>query len=593
MKRLRFKIRTIRGHIALYSCIIFTIIILLFGSLSYNYISNTMSKEILSYTQKIIEEKKSNIDSLFSQVVTLMQQTASNAVLNEATQPVSPTDFAGLLNNQRRIDDYLQNVQKFNPIIKDFIVLDKNGIAIDQTGAAVRPEYRFKDQSWYSNQLFPYFRVNFIGVHSQDYYASSNSDEMIVSAIAPIYDFFRPLDSSFPMLLCNLSVSKIQSLAKETQLEKSGFLIVIDAKGEPIFKPSTNIHWDGLSAALQKQVDTHSGNFILNESGVRFVVVYDTSKVTGWKIVSLIPLKEISAHTYRIGTYFLMATGICIILVLIASFIISAKLTRPIVRLIQKMQQIERGDNHLKLYDTSTEEIEKLTYRIDSLIENIKILTGDVYTYQIQSKVMELRALQSQINPHFLYNTLQSIKALSVTGRNKDISTMVTLIGGMLRYAINNVQDIVTVSSELQHIEMYMQIQNYRYPDQFRYDIDCDDSLKSISMIKLSLQPIVENAILHGFHNRGQGSIRILVQKAKDLTISVYDDGNGMSAADSDRLRSKLSGKPGTETEGGVGLMNVHHRIQMKYGEAYGLQIATNVEQGTCIQIVIPWEEFL
>ncbi|OPH49329.1 hypothetical protein BC351_37270 [Paenibacillus ferrarius] len=592
MKQLRFKIRTIRSYIVLYTCLIFTIVISLFGGLTYYYISNTMFNEILKYTRQVVEEKKSNIDSLFSQVVTLMQQTASSSILNESVQPINPGDYPALLNNQRRLEDYMQNLQKFNPIIKDFIVLDVNGTAIDQTGSAVIKEYNFHKQPWFAKQNFSYFRVNFIGVHPQDYYSSASSDEMIVSALAPVYNFSRPLGTSYPMLLCNLNVSEIQSLAKETRFEKTGFLMVIDEKGQPLYKPAANLHIDGIASTVRKYMDADSGDFFLNDGDKRFAVVYDTSKITRWKIVTLIPANEISEHTHRIGIYFGLAIGICILLVIAASFFISSKLTRPIVRLIQKMQQIERGDTSIKLYDTSTEEIEKLTYRIDSLIENVTSLTRDVYTYQIHGKVMELRALQSQINPHFLYNTLQSIKALSVTGRNKDISTMVTLIGSMLRYAINNVQDVVTVANELQHIEVYMQIQNFRYPDRFHYQIVCDDVLKTNLMPKLTLQPIVENAILHAFHNRNQGNIRIIVQRMNHLIISVHDDGVGMTPEDTDRLCSKLEGKPGEETtQGGVGLINVHHRIQMKYGEAYGLTIESVLEQGTSVQIVIPFKE--
>lgn len=504
----RFQLRTIRSRIMVYFSLIFAIVILLVGFAGYRYISNTLMSEIGHYSEKIVEEKKGNIDSFFSQIVTLLQMSASNSLLADAMLQVNRTDYSKLLVYQRQVEAYLTDMQKFNTKIKDLIVIDRNGIVYDQTGPVVSKDYRFYEQAWMGDAPYPFFKVKFLGMHVQNYYSNEDDSELIISAVAPIYDFNRSVPNTRATLLLNLNVSEIEAVAKETRLEKSGFLIILDENGAPIYLPHTDHRIESIPRLLKEKILQPSGDFILNDNSESYKVVYTTSKVTGWKIAAFIPMREVQSHMQNIGTYIIWGLAASILLVAFASYVLSAQITRPFATLMRKMQRIERGDPDVHLLDDSSDEMHKVTLRMDSMIENIQSLTRDIYAYQIHGKVMELQALQSQINPHFLYNTLQSVKALAVTGRTADISTMVTLIGGMLRYAINNVQESVTVEQELQHSETYMKIQQYRYPNQFFYEVYCENGLEGTRMPKLILQPVIENAILHGFEGGMKGEFR-------------------------------------------------------------------------------------
>ena len=587
----RYRLRTIRSRIMVYFSLIFAIVILIAGFAGYRYISNTLMSEIGHYSEKIVEEKKGNIDSFFSQIVTLLQMMASNSLLADAMLQENRTDYSKLLLYERQVEAYLTNMQKFNTKIKDLIIVDRNGIVYDQTGPVVSRDYRFYGKSWMGDAPYPFFKVKFLGMHAQDYYSSEVDSELIISAVAPIYDFNRSEPNTRATLLCNLNASEIEAVAKETRLEKSGFLIILDENGSPIFQSHTVYQIESIPRLLKEKTGLPSGDFILNDDSESYKVVYTTSKVTGWKIAAIIPMREVQGHMRKIGTYLILAIAAAILLVAFASYVLSAQITRPFASLMRKMKRIERGEPDVHLLDDSSDEMHKVTLRMDSMIDNIQSLTRDIYAYQIHSKVMELQALQSQINPHFLYNTLQSVKALAVTGRTADISTMVTLIGGMLRYAINNVQECVKVEQELQHSDTYMKIQQYRYPDQFLYEVYCEDGLAKTRMPKLILQPVIENAILHGFDGGMKGRIAIRVEKTETgMRISIADNGKGMSLEEETKLRCRLETSPASHPtgEGGVGLINVHHRIRMKYGEGYGVAFDTVSGQGTCMSIQLP-----
>lgn len=567
---------------------------MLVGVAGYRYISNMLMSEIGHYTEKIVEEKKGNIDSFFSQIATLMQMTASNSLLADAMIPGNREDYGQLLIYQRKVEEYLTDMQKFNTKIKDLIVIDRDGYVYDQTGPIVSKDYPFYAQPWMSGAPYPLFKIKFVGMHAQDYYSSESAPELTISAVVPIYDFNRSVSNTQATLLCNLNVSEIEAVAKETRLEKSGFLILLDENGVPLYQPLTVHRIEPIPGLLKEKTARPSGDFILTGAQESYKVVYTTSKVTGWKIAAFIPMQEIQSHSKSIGSYIVWAIATSIVLVAIASYVLSTQITRPLASLMRKMQRIERGETNVDLLDDSSDEMQKVTQRMDSMIDNIQGLTRDIYAYQIQGKVMELQALQSQINPHFLYNTLQSIKALAVIGRTSEISTMVTLIGGMLRYAINNVQESVTVEQELQHADTYIKIQGYRYPDQFKYEASCDSKLAETLVPKLILQPVIENAILHGFEGGKKGSIVVVVErKGTEMQINVADNGKGMTPEEEERMRIKLDHRPASvqNGEGGVGLLNVHHRIRMKYGEGYGISFDTAPGLGTRITIRIPLGE--
>ncbi|MCY9696099.1 histidine kinase [Paenibacillus alginolyticus] len=587
-----FFLRTLKGRMILYYCTIFIIFIALLGGVTYQIFMNVMTNQILQYTEKIIEEKRSSIDSYFNQVVNLVQISAGSQVLRDAIKQQDNQDSISKLYYQRQVSDYFTNILRFNSNINDFFIINEKGYIYAQSGATVNNAFNFFNQPWFQEIHSDYFHVYFLGVHPEDYYILDNNNEgNVVSAIAPIYDLNSVSSDRKVYLLCNMKVKGIESISNETQLEKTGYITILDQNNNPIYKPT------GVQFSLNSELERtnyfkqESGYFTLGNGLKKNLIVYKTLKTTNWKVVAYIPYSEMYAHTDAIRYMVPLSILIVIILVVLASVLIAARINKPLMRLTNKMYLIEGGHTDVELFDNSTEEIEKLTRRIDSMINKIKTLTEENFSYILQNKESELKILLSQINPHFLNNTLQSIKAMAVIGKTSEISRMVTLIGNMLRYAINSSQDVVTIQDEIDHITNYLKIQNYRYPEKFMYDTVISDEIRRFYMPKLILQPVVENAILHAFQQLQEGRIQLTFEAvSQGIQITIFDNGRGMSSEELEEVSEKLSKfDPDEEYKGGVGLRNVHQRIRNKYGYPYGIILSSEINAGTSVTILIPW----
>ncbi|WP_378107258.1 sensor histidine kinase [Cohnella cellulosilytica] len=570
----------------LYYCTIFIVFIGLLGGTIYRLVMNVMLDQILQYTEKIIEEKQSSIDTYFGQAVNLVQIAAGSQVLRDVVNHQDETDSVAKLRYQRQANDFFTDILRFNSKVKDILILNDKGYIMNQSGATVDSGYPFFEQAWFKKIEARLFQVAFLGAHPQDYYLIGNHNEAkVVSVMAPIYDLDRQV-----YLLCNLNIEGIESISNETRIEKTGFITIQDHDNKPVYKPTDmpNV----LSAELDhsQYFNQEKGHFAIGAGADKYLVVYTTLTISKWRVVAYIPYSEIYEHTYIIRNIVLASILTVIVLIVLTSILVSARINKPLLRLMNKMQMIESGRTDVVLQDNSTIEIEKLTRRIDSMILNIRALTEDNFRYKLQNKDMELKILLSQINPHFLYNTLQSIKALAVTRKTDEISRMVTLIGNMLRYAINSTQNAVTIQEEVEHISNYLSIQNYRYPGKFKYEFAIPDELRAELTPKLILQPIVENAIVHAFPQMEEGLIRINVREdGADIRIEIVDNGKGMTQNEWIQLTDKLSSVDHEDGyKGGVGLRNVHQRIHNRYGAPYGVTIRAGLESGLCVSILIP-----
>ncbi len=241
--------------------------------------------------------------------------------------------------------------------------------------------------------------------------------------------------------------------------------------------------------------------------------------------------------------------------------------------------------------DNSIEEIQTLNNSVNQMIEKIGQLVDDIRVEEINLRATELRLLQEQINPHFLYNTLDNIIWLAESGENDQVVNMVSSLSSFFRTTLSKGRDYITVAEEREHIESYLAIQKFRYRDILSYDIDFDKEILDNTILKLTLQPIVENALYHGIKNkRGMGHINIVGKmKGEDMEFVVSDDGIGMTEDEVRRLKGIISGAiQDDRDDGGFGLFNVNQRLELNYGEEYGLNIESTYNVGTSIAVRIP-----
>lgn len=351
-------------------------------------------------------------------------------------------------------------------------------------------------------------------------------------------------------------------------MDKSGYIITDKRhKNRTGFK----FHEEYLKDILEKD----KGTIDMKVGGVAFKAYFTTTKHTGIKIVEMIPKKILYKERYVAIFTFIIVIVIILIMSIIASYILSKSISRPINELSRLMKKVEAGERDVNFHIETEDEIGQLGKSFNDMVREINRLIKEVYEKQYLVQESEFKALKAQVNPHFLYNTLESIHWMAKLKDYKGVTDMVVSLGKLLRYSTSKLSDIVKVREEIEQIENYLKIQKIRYGDKFEVKINIDEEVYDKYMLRFLLQPIVENSITHGLEQKiGKGNIEIR-GSIRDNTIcfEILDNGVGFG-------NSKSKGE-------GIGMDNVNNRVKIHYGEAYGL-IVEEKDGFTSVKILIP-----
>ena len=286
-----------------------------------------------------------------------------------------------------------------------------------------------------------------------------------------------------------------------------------------------------------------------------------------------------------------MTTVVAVLLSALLSGLAVESVTKPIRKLCSQTKKVAQGDFTTQTKIESTDEILILTDSFNEMTSEIGLLVDNIKRQEENLRITETKLLQAQINPHFLYNTLDTIVWLAEAKQTDEVVSMVTALSSFFRTTLSKGKDYITIQEEKSHIESYLQIQQFRYQDIMDYEIDIDEDIYSYYIPKLTIQPLVENALYHGIKNkRGKGLIRISGQKEADrIRLTVEDNGIGMSSEKLEKLRSSVYRIRDDEANG-FGLANVHQRLQYYYGKEYGVFFESEEGKGTVATIVIGTE---
>jgi len=358
-------------------------------------------------------------------------------------------------------------------------------------------------------------------------------------------------------------------------------VIVSDAQGQVIFT-NRNEKGDGILNVNPKLI-MESGQGIATLNGHDFIVNLQNIPQTGWSLYTYVPSADITHKADSILNATLIVIGICILILIVMISIFANTMLRRIHRLNQWMKQVEHGDLTLVVPNASMDEIGQLTRRFGHMLKRINDLIQEVYANKIIQKEAELRALQSQINPHFLYNTLSFINWKALRSDAHDISHMVTTLSTFYRTALNRGASIISVRDELENIRSYIEIMLIMNDYSFDVKYEIEEEVNHYSMVNLILQPLVENAIKHGIHQKesGRGLLRIRAAvNGPDLVFRVEDNGPGIAGQAAEELLKSPSS--------GYGLKNVNERIQLTFGFEYGISIESEEGRGTDMVVKIP-----
>ncbi|MBB3112881.1 two-component system sensor histidine kinase YesM [Paenibacillus phyllosphaerae] len=400
-------------------------------------------------------------------------------------------------------------------------------------------------------------------------------------------------------IVIDLDDSVIEQFCNSTIIGKTGFFFIQDPDGQPIYVPPVD---EAAAKILASTPPATWGNpdrdsFVLPTDGKPFFVVHTASESTGWNIVGLAPLQEIVAEAQSIRQLIIVTVILTAIFAITLYFFLTQRLVRPVRLLQSKMRQAASGYLEAKVKSTGKDEIGDLGNSFNIMLEKIKVLLENSIKEQEQLQKAELRTLQAQIHPHFLYNTLDSIVWMAEAGKNESVVKLVKALSQFFRLSLNKGRDWISIKTELEHGQSYLVIQQMRYRDILDYDIRVPDELKPYAILKMTLQPLIENAIYHGIKNkRGKGLVTIdgYIENDRNIVLIVEDNGAGMKPERLAYLREKLDSPIAAAdesqdgSEGGFGLQNVHQRLRLYFGSPYGVELESTEGVGSRVSIRIP-----
>ena len=399
------------------------------------------------------------------------------------------------------------------------------------------------------------------------------------------------------VILINLNMNKITEICNSFQEKQENFICIINDKGELVYEQQNGRerfafdekeNRQELNTALGK---TKESCFRLNYRGEKYLVTRTDMKTTGWTLVSMVPYKSVMAETMAISGVMILAVAITLIVTLLLLNRILTGVVKPLKKLEKYMVQVNPDNMDQRMEILTDDEIGHLSMKFNQMMDRIRNLKEQVIEEQEDKRKYELQALQAQINPHFLYNTLDSIIWMAETN-DSNIVAMTEALAKLFRISLNKGNEEISLERELEHVKNYLIIQSMRYADKFTYEISAEPGVERCRTIKLILQPIVENCIYHGIKKkRGPGKITIRAyRREQNLIIEVSDDGCGMPE---EICRKILSDEIESEniSGSGIGVKNVNERIQLRFGKKYGLSYSSEEGVGTTVTYVLPYNE--
>lgn len=541
-------------------------IVFLISIITYSSSSKLILEKISSQTENSIIQTSNYISSYIDKIKTLSDLIAMHPDTKNALQTSNNNAIQSLIS--------MVNLSASNDKrIKSIAVISKDGFAItSDSEMAVTLSNNMMDEPWYKGAVESKQMPVVISANHGGY--TMDKENKVVSISHEIVD---ELGKHLGVVVIDVSYQFIEDYISSLDLGEEGYAYILNFDNQILY----NSNEDMLFTENAKQE-------LISLSHCESATLTNSCMVTGiniphsnWRLVGVSSLENVSILKKQLISSIAFAGLSLIITSIIISVIISKKITKPIIQLQNAMTNVDEKWGHLEIQPHSSFEVANLTKEYNSLLDRIKILTEDIAEKENTRRVFELKALQSQINPHFLYNTLDTILWLAEFGENEKVVEVSKALGELLRLSLNINQTLVPLGFELNHVENYLKIQKMRYEDQINYEISGDENLLDISIPKLILQPIVENAIYHGIRPKKKpGTIKINYEKEKDyLIIQVSDDGVGYKEKENKEqnqslIKARLSG---------IGMQNVDQRIKLLCGNDCGIEVDKNYTQGTRI----------
>jgi two-component system sensor histidine kinase YesM len=581
--RYPFQFQSIHTSIAIaFSCLILcTTAILSYNS--YRLSSDAVKDNSLEYTTQLIDQVNTNIQTYINNMESILALALTDGDLKTYVSMRDPNTVVGdLLAND--VSQFFSSIIYSRNDIASIMFVGQNGALVsDQARTQTKPHTELKEQDWFKKAIEANGEVIISSSHVQHIYR--NEYRWVVSISQQLPTSIGGIGGG--VLLVDLNYNVITNLCQQIKLGKRGYVFILDPTGDMIYHPQQQIIYTQLKSEDIQMILNTNNSSLETVQGDQTKIYTIRTNLYGWKTVGVTYPDELVVNKREIQWTSALWGLLFLIIALAISVILSFRLTKPIKKLEAHMKKVEKGDFDTRADINTTNEIGKLSRSFNLMIGKIKDLMSQIVLEQEMKRISELKALQAQIQPHFLYNTLDSIIWMAETGKMAEVVKMTTALARLFRSGISKGEELVPISVELDHIENYLTIQKIRYRNKFTYTIDVDPSILDCKILKIVLQPLVENAIYHGIkHKVDVGHIHITgTRRGNVIELMVADDGVGV---DLEKVKSLDSKSRISEGSNGIGHENIDHRIKLYFGEAYGLEFNSRIEEGSTVTLRFP-----
>jgi two-component system, sensor histidine kinase YesM len=560
-----------------------------FGSLINMAVNKVIEKQTTGHTLQLLGQANKSLESYIENMQDISYIISFNPEINTFLQ--DGDENLGV-NNQYQIRQFLQGFTTVNPEMAGILVINNEGKYISNEMYAQNFQSE-TDEEWYRTAVENNGIFKIIGHPANRSFKThvNYPNSEIVSGARAILD--PDTQTVIGVILIDLKLRVLSEIIEDIRLGKTGYLMVMDDEGEVIYSPQPSL----VDKIQQNWFEKgSSGTFLKKINGKNMQFIYRKSPFANLTTIGVFSTNESVMEAQQINFYVISFLFIVCAFGIGASYYLSYSMSRPINQLNTFMNQVESGDLSIRYKGDRADEIGMLGRSFNKMLEQISKLISLIEIQGRQKREAELRTLQSQIKPHFLYNTLDTINWMARKKGALDVAEVVESLSQLFRIGLSKGNDMIPLDKEIEHIYSYLKIQKARYKDKLNYSISIDPKLTNLSVIKLVLQPIVENAIYHGIkERRGPGHISITGEEGKgNLVLTVKDDGVGISeerlAIINENLSINFDSLEDTKrmTVIGYGVMNVQARIKLTYGEPYGIYIESLRGTGTTVKILLP-----
>ena len=561
------------------SCVFLIIILALLAAVSLIY-TYFKKKAVLDNQLWQARNTCETVDEKFRSLVTLIINLANYSETQRLLKEADELYSHAWLTCIRNLDDYLFNIDSLNSVVVDIAIMKPDSGICYSTTNSFSQMYDYVRAEWFQEALSSKGLIKYAPPHGNAHLFNKVSSSF--TAVYPVYS----KEDLLGYIMVEMNLAGIASLFSGSRSLGTVDNYLLTASGETI------LHSGGAKDALPSDVLAKlgeygpEGNASFWKDG-RYYVISRLSTVD-WYVVFINDYQSILTPVI-----YCLKIAICVILVgVLILFLVIYVLTKRIGKqfddLVTRISSYDGSGKSLPLHPSKIpREIFSIHEKFEEMTEHINCLIQQVYVATLLKQQMQMEVLMNQINPHFLYNTLQVIQTKAVLEGNRELEDMIFSLGRMLRYSMDQQESHVTIEKELKYIQDYIMFYKERFPNLFTYEIRCPKALRKFYTVKFVLQPVVENCFKHAFANRKQGGrIEIAVEEEADgIRFDVTDNGSGIDPDSLLKLRKSLQEEPDIPCH--IGLANTHKRIRLAYGSQYGITITSCAMEGTKISILI------